>query len=58
MVRLRALQLIITAYRAGRLTAAGAKALVGRLVDAEACFPAAARIDLLEWARTRNPPLM
>jgi predicted nucleic acid-binding protein len=54
----RTLQLIIAAYQAKRLTEVVAQTLVRNLAETEARFPVAAREDLFEWARTRNPPLL
>lgn len=54
----RTLHLVINAYRSDLLTEAAAQDLIGSLADADARFPAAARKDLFEWARTRNPPLL
>ncbi|HET8680405.1 MAG TPA: hypothetical protein VFM54_00795 [Micromonosporaceae bacterium] len=54
----RTLQLVISAFRKGVLTEAGAQALIESLADTDARFPAAARENLFDWARSRNPPLM
>jgi len=54
----RTLQLIIAAFRTGKLNESKAQTLIERLADTDARFPAAARNNLFEWARSRNPPLL
>jgi predicted nucleic acid-binding protein len=54
----RTLQLIIAAYRSGRLDQAAAQKLVTALAEVDTRFPALARTDLFGWAGTRNPPLL
>jgi len=54
----RTLQLVVAAYRDGVLTEQKAQELIRNLADTDARFPAAARDNLFEWARSRNPPLI
>jgi predicted nucleic acid-binding protein len=54
----RTLQLVIEAYRAGKMDEARAQELIQVLADNDARFPQAARDDLFSWARSQNPPLL
>lgn len=50
----RTLQLAVAAYRADLLAETGVQRLVESLADTDARFPAAARKDLLGWARSKG----
>ncbi|WFE21917.1 hypothetical protein O7621_00540 [Solwaraspora sp. WMMD937] len=54
----RTLQLVVAAYRDGVLSESKAQELISNLADMDARFPVAARENLFEWARSRNPPLI
>jgi predicted nucleic acid-binding protein len=54
----RTLQLVISAFRTGRIDESSAQSLIKSLADNDARFPAAARDDLFGWARAQHPPLL
>lgn len=50
----RTLRLVVGSVRAGLLTEKSAQGLVRDLVDSDARFPAAARENLFDWARSQH----
>jgi hypothetical protein len=57
-IRAALVAFVAKGFRTGILGEATAQALIQSLADTDARFPAAARTNLFEWARSRNPPLL